>query len=168
MDTKPTAPAREDFSKHGCFPFCFSRPCVATGAIVAATSRAPSPLVSGPNAAAYRRTVNRMPPRTTLAALRRSGYTKLMSPGCGLEAQPGVGGRLQQYWLSNTGCPARSNDPSGRLLGRAHCCQPLFHAFSLRLPYLWFPTDQDFPASRLQRLPPRPSATERLILRDLR
>ena len=60
-----------------------------------------------------------------------------------------AGGRLQQYWVSNTGCPGPSSEPSVRPLGRARCCQCLLYAFSRRLPYLWFSSDSGFSPSRL-------------------
>jgi hypothetical protein len=62
---------------------------------------------------------------------------------------PGAGGGLQQYWVSNTGCPGPRSESWIRPLGRAGCCQRLFYAFSRRLPCLWFPSDSDFPPSRL-------------------
>jgi len=75
--------------------------------------------------------------RRSLAVARLFGrdYTCFVSPGQ-MMRDPGAGGRLQQYRVSNTGCPPRGSGCSRRLLGRTRCCQPLLYPFSRQLPRL--------------------------------
>jgi hypothetical protein len=112
VGTKYTVLDHAISSKDTCSRFsCYDR-CAANAATSGVISCAPSQCWIGCRESSSRHRVNRQIGRSPTAALHRDYAAAILAeyrPAS--ERLPGAGGRLQQYWVSNTGCPGPSGGP---------------------------------------------------------
>ena len=153
---KHFAPALAASLRGTCCRSCCCKQFGVSVAFDVATSCARFRCPNAFNRSVMNHTVNRQRVPRPIAALHRACTAAILTkcrPAKGV-GSPGAGGRLQQYWVSNTGCPGPSGGPSVvgawvRWLCQARSCDFILHFFPRRLPYLWFPAASSFPPACL-------------------
>ncbi len=98
--------------KDTCSRLCCYERCAANAATSDVISCVPSRCWIGCRESSTHQRVNRRIGRSPTPALHRDCAAAILAEyRLASERLPGAGGRLQQYWVSNTGCPGPSGGP---------------------------------------------------------